>query len=51
MLAIDTACELAEDPTTSYFAKFKLAAPEMIVALGGAVGWIASATAILEAIN
>jgi len=32
-------------------AKFNLAAPEMIVAQGGAVDWIAIAAAILEAIN
>jgi nicotinamidase-related amidase len=42
---------LAEDATASYSPKFKQAAPEMIVAQGGVVGWTAPVAAILEAIN
>jgi hypothetical protein len=44
-------CTLAEDATASYFLNFKLAAPETIVAQGGAVDWIAPVAAILEAIT
>jgi hypothetical protein len=47
----DFACGLAEDAAASYFAKFRQAAPEMIVAQGGAVGWTAPVVAILEAIT
>ena len=44
-------CLLAEDATASYFPKFKQAAPEMVTAQGGIVGWTAPVAAILEAIN
>ncbi|MEQ3750057.1 MAG: isochorismatase family cysteine hydrolase [Celeribacter sp.] len=43
-------CLLAEDATESYFASFKAATVEMIVAQGGIVGWAAPVDAILEAI-
>jgi hypothetical protein len=42
---------LADDATASYFPRFKQAAPEMIVAQGGVVGWTAPVGANLEAIN
>jgi len=41
-------CLLVEDATESYFAEFKAAAIEMIVAQGGIVGWVAP-LAMLEA--
>ncbi|MCA0869602.1 cysteine hydrolase [Seohaeicola saemankumensis] len=42
---------LATDATESYFPQFKQAAIEMITAQGGIVGWAASTTKILEALN
>ena len=44
-------CVLAEDAPASYFPKYKQAAPETVVAQGGAGGWTASVVTILEAIN
>ena len=44
-------CLLVEDATQSYFAHFKEATLEMIVAQGGIVGWSSSAELILNGIE
>lgn len=44
-------CLLVEDATESYFAAFKAAAIEMIVAQGGIVGWVATLSALEMAIE
>ena len=44
-------CLLLEDCTESYFAAFKTAAIEMIVAQGGIVGWAAPSAALLSALR
>ena len=44
-------CLLLEDCTESYFAAFKAAAIEMIVAQGGIVGWAAPSAALLSALR
>ncbi|UVC11704.1 cysteine hydrolase [Rhizobium sp. TH2] len=43
-------CLLVEDATESYFAEFKTAAIEMIVAQGGIVGWVAPLGALEKAV-
>jgi biuret amidohydrolase len=43
-------CLLVEDATESYFAEFKTAAIEMIVAQGGIVGWVAPLAALEKAV-
>jgi nicotinamidase-related amidase len=43
-------CLLVEDATESYFAEFKAAAIEMIVAQGGIVGWVAPLSALETAV-
>jgi nicotinamidase-related amidase len=43
-------CLLIEDATESYFAEFKAAAIEMIVAQGGIVGWVAPFAALEKAV-
>ena len=42
---------LVEEATASYFPQFKAATIEMIVAQGGIVGWAASLSAVLEAVQ
>jgi len=42
---------LLEDCTESYFASFKAATIEMIVAQGGIVGWAAPSAALLPALQ
>lgn len=44
-------CLLAEDATESYFPAFKAATLEMIRAQGAIVGWTATTSQILEALN
>jgi nicotinamidase-related amidase len=44
-------CLLVEDATESYFAEFKRATLEMIVAQGGIAGWSAPCAAVLEALG
>jgi nicotinamidase-related amidase len=44
-------CLLVEDATESYFAEFKAAAIEMIVAQGGIVGWVAPLSALEMAVE
>jgi nicotinamidase-related amidase len=44
-------CLLVEDATESYFADFKAAAIEMIVAQGGIVGWVAPLAALEMAVE
>ncbi|WP_201769866.1 cysteine hydrolase family protein [Actibacterium mucosum] len=44
-------CLLATDATESYFAEFKAAAIQMIIAQGGIVGWATPTGRILEALN
>lgn len=44
-------CLLAEDATESYFPQFKAATLDMIRAQGAIVGWTASVSAILEALD
>jgi nicotinamidase-related amidase len=44
-------CLLVEDATESYFADFKAAAIEMIVAQGGIVGWVAPLSALAMAVE
>ena len=44
-------CLIAEDATDSYFAAFKTAAIEMIVAQGAIVGWCASVDAVVRALD
>ncbi len=44
-------CLLVEDATESYFASFKQATLDMIVAQGGIVGWCAPSAAILKALE
>lgn len=44
-------CVLAEDATESYFPQFKAATLDMIRAQGAIVGWTASVSAILEALD
>ncbi len=44
-------CMIAEDATESYFAEFKHAAIEMIVAQGAIVGWAVSVDAIVEGLG
>jgi nicotinamidase-related amidase len=44
-------CLLVEDATESYFAEFKRATLEMIVAQGGIAGWSAPCAAVLEALS
>lgn len=44
-------CLLVEDATESYFAEFKAAAIEMIVAQGGIVGWAAPFSALERAVD
>jgi len=43
-------CLLVEDATESYFANFKQATIEMIVAQGGIVGWVTPLSALQEAV-
>ena len=43
-------CLLIEDATESYFARFKTATIEMIVAQGGIVGWVAPLSALQGAL-
>ena len=43
-------CLLIEDATESYFASFKQAAVDMIMAQGGIVGWVAPVAALQEAV-
>jgi nicotinamidase-related amidase len=43
-------CLLIEDATESYFAEFKAAAIEMIVAQGGIVGWVTPLALLSEAL-
>jgi nicotinamidase-related amidase len=44
-------CLLVEDATESYFAEFKRATLEMIVAQGGIAGWSAPCAAVLDALS
>lgn len=44
-------CLLIEDATESYFAQFKAAAIEMIVAQGGIVGWVTPLSALKQAVT
>jgi nicotinamidase-related amidase len=44
-------CLLIEDATESYFAAFKAAAIEMIVAQGGIVGWVTPLAALRQAVT
>ena len=44
-------CLLVEEATASYFPQFKAATIAMIVAQGGIVGWAASLSAVLEAVQ
>ena len=43
-------CLLVEDATESYFAAFKAATIEMIVAQGGIVGWVTPLAALASAV-
>jgi biuret amidohydrolase len=43
-------CLLVEEATASYFAAFKAATIEMVVAQGGIVGWAAPLAAVLQAL-
>jgi len=47
----DLECRLAGCAAASYLRQFKQAAPKMVVAQGGVVGWTVPVAAILEAIN
>ena len=44
-------CLLIEDATESYFAEFKAATIEMIVAQGGIVGWVDAARRAQAAVD
>ena len=44
-------CVLIEDATESYFPAFKAATLEMVVAQGGLVGWTATASALIDALD
>ncbi len=44
-------CLLVEDATESYFPEFKQSTLEMVRAQGGIVGWTATSTAVIEALQ
>jgi len=44
-------CLLVEDATESYFPEFKAATIEMVRAQGGIVGWTATASSVIEALD
>jgi nicotinamidase-related amidase len=44
-------CLLVEDATESYFPEFKAATIEMVRAQGGIVGWTATASSVIEALE
>lgn len=44
-------CLIVEDATESYFPEFKRATLDMITAQGGIVGWSASSTEVIEALE